>query len=263
MDKMIRVCKSPIDPILQSDFSSILIDNRSPKFHQKKYNNIIDILKDLYQKINVNMKLNKNNVLIFHPSGIKIILEFEIMSEDDLRCLKINSPIVKNKEICNILGCSPEDKYVKTVENHNFNGFYDYIKSVLTGIYNYNGYIPYDVNLEKTIDMVNSMIICEINRLSNIIEDEDQDIFKKRDFNNQIDLWFNLKNWNGQNYPMHPGTSGVQYKISSYIDEITNKIINITTYETDYLTNESTKKKIKMLNFQFNYWIFLLDSLKN
>lgn len=260
---MLRVCKSPIDPILENDFSSKLIKCEIPKFFVKKYNNIIDILKDLHHQIDINIKLNKNNVLIFHPSGIKIILEFEIMSENNLCGLKINSPILKNKEICNILGYSTEDKYVKIVENHNFNIFFTYIKNVLITLYNYNGYIPYDVNLEKTIDIVNSMIISEINRLTNIIEDEEDDIFKKTDINNQIDLWFNLKNWNGQNYMGHPGINGVQYKISSFIDEITNKIINIITYDTDYLNNELTKKKIKMLNFQFNYWIFLLDSLKN
>ncbi len=262
MDKMIRTCNSPVNFILNNDFKSMFVECRSPKFYVKKYNNIIDILKDIHQNIDVNMKLYKNNVLIFHPSGIKIILEFEIMSENNFSCLKINSPIFKNKELCNILDCSPQDKYVKIVENQNFNIFYSYIKSILTGIYNYNGYIPYDINLEKTIDMVNSMIICEINRLSSIIEDEDKDNLKN-DMYNQIDLWCNLQNWNGQKYSLHPGINGVKYKISSHLDEISNKIINIISNEHDYMYNESTKKIIMMLNFQFNYWIFLLESLKN
>jgi hypothetical protein len=260
MNNMLRVCISPIDPTIDNEYLSMLIECRSPIFFIRKYHNIVDILNHLQNKDVYNIRVYKNNVIIFHPSGIKILLEFEIIRENDKYCLKINSPITKNQDICKILGSNPSDKYVKITDINNFNIFYCYIKNIIRNLYYYEGFIPYDNNLEKTIDMVNSMIICEINRLTNILEDVEDITHNKIDINNQIDLWFSLKNWNGDKNYGHPGIDGVKHKINSNIDEITNKITSLTI-DTNYFNNELTLNKIKMLNYEFNYWMFLIDSL--
>lgn len=263
---MIRICTSPVcntsvDKILENEFKNILVECSSPKFFLKKYHNVNDILNDLKYEININIQIYNNTVLMFHPSGVKALIEFEVRRENDKYCLKINSPITKNSKICQILGCELSDKYCKIVDLNNFNLFYRYIKNVLTGIFNYNGYIPYDCKFEKTVDIVDSMIMCEINRLTNILEDGEEYILNKSDIHSQIDLWCLLKNWNGQQFKEHPGSSIVKNKIISNIDEITNKTTSIFKTEPNYQTNDSLKKIIKMLNCEFTYWMFLVNSL--
>ncbi len=265
MDKMLRVyispSSSPISQILENDFKNMLVECGSPKFFQKKYHNVNDILNDLKNEMNINIQIYNNNVLMFHPSGVKALIEFEIRRELDKYCLKINSPITKNTQICCILGCELNDKYCKTVDLNNFNLFYQYIKNVINGIYNYKVYIPYDCKFEKTVDIVDSMIMCEINRLTNILEDCGENILNKTDIHSQIDLWCLLKNWNGQQLKEHPGSNIIKNKIMSNIDEISDKTTYIIGTEPNYQNNDSLKKIIKMLNCEFTYWMFLVNSL--
>ncbi len=242
---------------VDSELDENEIDNKYMSF-LKSFKNVNDILIAVKNELNINFYILRNTVLMFHPSSVKILLEFEVLRKDNKYCMRVNSPIMRNENICKIFGCDRNEEFVKTVPIENFYLFYNYIKNVIKGLYQYEGFIPFDNSIELSVQIVNSIIQCEVNKLYGKLED-DNDYYNKNLINAEINDWLSIINWEGSGNILNIKNENIKIKILDFIDQITYKIMELTSNNSNL--NESIKRKIKTLNIEFNYWMIILNNL--